>query len=124
MRNTLCPECGPNVIVDEDGCCATCGGTATGAWLDNTPTAERPKEATDENKHSLWRSVGSFRQTAERPKEATENKHSTEIVLLRCEKCNGACAVPLDLATVSVENEEIAVECPLCRENTSFKLPR
>jgi hypothetical protein len=34
--NTFCPECGVNVKVDEDGCCATCGATATGNavwWL-------------------------------------------------------------------------------------------
>ena len=22
---TLCPECGPNVWIDEDGCCTVCG---------------------------------------------------------------------------------------------------
>ncbi len=25
-----CPECGPNVMVDEDGCCQMCGSTAMG----------------------------------------------------------------------------------------------
>jgi len=29
---SLCPECGPSVRVDEDGCCALCGATALGAW--------------------------------------------------------------------------------------------
>ncbi len=37
-RGTLCPECGPSVRVDEDGCCSTCGIDAMGlgvetAWL-------------------------------------------------------------------------------------------
>lgn len=32
---SLCVECGPNVGVDEDGCCAGCGATAMGAWLDS-----------------------------------------------------------------------------------------
>lgn len=32
---SLCVECGPNVKVDEDGCCAACGATATGHWLDS-----------------------------------------------------------------------------------------
>lgn len=32
--HSLCVECGPNVGVDEDGCCATCGATAMGAYLD------------------------------------------------------------------------------------------
>ena len=27
---TFCPECGPAVEVDEDGCCETCGNGATG----------------------------------------------------------------------------------------------
>jgi hypothetical protein len=31
---SLCVECGPNVRVDEDGLCASCGGTAIGTWLD------------------------------------------------------------------------------------------
>lgn len=33
-RPTLCVECGPGVQIDEDGCCVTCGGGATGSWLD------------------------------------------------------------------------------------------
>jgi hypothetical protein len=33
MIATLCVECGPEVAVDEDGCCATCGNGATGTWL-------------------------------------------------------------------------------------------
>jgi hypothetical protein len=32
---SLCVECGPNVSVDEDGLCATCGATAIGSWLDS-----------------------------------------------------------------------------------------
>lgn len=37
-RGTLCPECGPSVPVDEDGCCTTCGIDAMGlgvetAWI-------------------------------------------------------------------------------------------
>lgn len=31
--DTLCVECGPDVRVDEDGCCETCGAQATGSWL-------------------------------------------------------------------------------------------
>lgn len=31
---SLCVECGPDVGVDEDGLCASCGATAMGAWLD------------------------------------------------------------------------------------------
>lgn len=35
---TLCVECGPNVRIDEDGCCLGCGASAIGHWLDNRPT--------------------------------------------------------------------------------------
>jgi hypothetical protein len=28
--DSLCPECGPHVTIDEDGCCSGCGCTATG----------------------------------------------------------------------------------------------
>ena len=28
--DTLCPECGPRPLLDEDGCCATCGSSAQG----------------------------------------------------------------------------------------------
>lgn len=31
---SLCLECGPNVPVDEDGCCGTCGRDAVGPWLE------------------------------------------------------------------------------------------
>lgn len=27
---TFCVQCGPNVAIDEDGCCATCGADASG----------------------------------------------------------------------------------------------
>lgn len=31
---TWCPQCGPRVRVDEDGCCLECGATACGAGAD------------------------------------------------------------------------------------------
>lgn len=31
---TWCPECGPDVEIDEDGCCVSCGCGATGAGVD------------------------------------------------------------------------------------------
>lgn len=34
MNRTFCVECGPNVKVDEDGCCVTCGGNAMGRWAE------------------------------------------------------------------------------------------
>ena len=38
-RASLCVECGPNVRVDEDGCCAACGASATGPWADKAVAA-------------------------------------------------------------------------------------
>lgn len=37
-NRTLCPQCGWNVAVDEDGCCATCGSNATGPGVDAAAT--------------------------------------------------------------------------------------
>jgi hypothetical protein len=33
-ERTFCVQCGPGIVIDEDGCCATCGATATGKWAD------------------------------------------------------------------------------------------
>jgi hypothetical protein len=38
-RASLCVECGPNVRVDEDGCCAACGASAMGPWADKAVAA-------------------------------------------------------------------------------------
>lgn len=51
---SLCVERGPNVRIDEDGCCAFCGNGAVGTWLDghqglDTPAvASRMTELSDE----------------------------------------------------------------------------
>lgn len=34
MKQTLCPECGLSVPIDEDGCCITCGATSVGKGAD------------------------------------------------------------------------------------------
>lgn len=44
--NTLCPECGFKVSIDEDGCCVACGATATGAGVD--AVYERIRELEEE----------------------------------------------------------------------------
>ncbi len=41
VRHTFCVECGPNVSIDEDGCCVSCGNCAVGAWLDRHPPIKR-----------------------------------------------------------------------------------
>lgn len=41
----FCPECGPNVAADEDGCCVTCGATVTGSWLEREREREREAHA-------------------------------------------------------------------------------
>lgn len=32
--DTLCPQCGPRPLIDEDGCCASCGCEAQGEGVD------------------------------------------------------------------------------------------
>lgn len=39
MTASYCAECGPNVKVDEDGCCAACGGNAMGEFADRACAA-------------------------------------------------------------------------------------
>ena len=34
MLKTFCPECGPEVTIDEDGCCIICGSNATGQMVE------------------------------------------------------------------------------------------
>jgi uncharacterized Zn finger protein (UPF0148 family) len=34
MIKTWCPQCGPDVHIDEDGCCAMCGADAAGDGVD------------------------------------------------------------------------------------------
>lgn len=36
---TWCPQCGPRVAIDEDGCCASCGATAVGDGVDRALAA-------------------------------------------------------------------------------------
>lgn len=42
MNDTWCPQCGPDVCCDEDGCCINCGADATG---DGVEKAHRVKKA-------------------------------------------------------------------------------
>lgn len=37
----VCPECGPRVMADEDGCCATCGRDCTIEPLTTTKEQDR-----------------------------------------------------------------------------------
>lgn len=52
--HSLCVNCGPNVRVDEDGLCATCGATCTGQWLDEQ-RAEAEKAVLED---SAWCQCG------------------------------------------------------------------
>lgn len=42
--SSWCPQCGPNVEVDEDGCCAGCGATAMGPGADGAHKIKRALE--------------------------------------------------------------------------------
>jgi hypothetical protein len=41
---TLCPQCGPGVSVDEDGCCVSCGCVAVGPGIMVALDAARAEE--------------------------------------------------------------------------------
>lgn len=43
--SSLCVECGPDVKVDEDGCCITCGNGAMGEWLRKWTAAPKTEAA-------------------------------------------------------------------------------
>ena len=45
--DTLCPQCGLGVRVDEDGCCRTCGATATGDAVESRRASIEAAEAAD-----------------------------------------------------------------------------
>ncbi len=36
---TLCVQCGPDVGIDGEGCCVTCGGQAQGEWAERACAA-------------------------------------------------------------------------------------
>jgi len=48
MSGSWCPQCGPSVKCDEDGCCAHCGATATGDGADAALAATRADLETDD----------------------------------------------------------------------------
>jgi len=43
-RHTWCPQCGPDVDVDEDGCCDVCGADAVGPGADGAWQAKEEAE--------------------------------------------------------------------------------
>lgn len=45
--DTLCPQCGLGVRVDEDGCCVACGSYAMGAAVESRRASIREAEAAD-----------------------------------------------------------------------------
>lgn len=67
--NTFCPDCGPNVEVDEDGCCVSCGADATG------PGVEKVAQLLEDLAHERIRTIKapprpSASLTAEEAREA------------------------------------------------------
>lgn len=52
-KGSWCPECGPNVMVDEDGLCAGCGSTAMGPGADAALTALKAYKTLKRKTHKL-----------------------------------------------------------------------
>ena len=48
-----CAQCGPNVKVDEDGCCISCGLQAIGDGAEEALTAARERDALRERVEAL-----------------------------------------------------------------------
>jgi len=55
VADTMCPECGPAVEVDEDGCCICCGNGAMGAYATERADLIRAAEAADRD--AMFREV-------------------------------------------------------------------
>jgi hypothetical protein len=55
VADTMCPECGPAVEVDEDGCCIGCGNGAMGTYVVELADRLRAAEAADRD--AMFREV-------------------------------------------------------------------
>ena len=55
VADTMCPECGPAVEVDEDGCCVGCGNGAMGAYATERADLIRAADAADRD--AMFREV-------------------------------------------------------------------
>ena len=53
LRRTFCAQCGPDVPIDNEGCCLTCGSTADGAAADGLLTEYDALRAADAKRRAL-----------------------------------------------------------------------
>lgn len=106
---TFCPECGPDVSIDEDGCCIGCGATAVGraiealiecpggvdAFADLSPSPYSPE---------VLRARDRGPDTAEKRTEA--------VVEFRCTRCHALVAGAGEMVTSALQAHAMA-----CRES-------
>jgi hypothetical protein len=76
---TWCPQCGPGVGIDEDGCCTSCGATATGEGAEQ---ALRLKAKLD----SAYEAVYERRELREALTECQANLEAAEAKLAEAER--------------------------------------
>lgn len=60
---SFCPQCGPNLAVDEDGCCWYCGATATGRALLQGEPVEEERDHEAKWRRAAWLVAVAFLQT-------------------------------------------------------------
>ena len=88
---TICVECGPNIIVDEDGCCVSCGRDSVGAGVEivsNQIAALRARLAPPVNEgqthyEGCWKDRGHHACALERLAEAEKRWMEMAINCLR-----------------------------------------
>ena len=60
--DTFCPQCGSNVEIDDDGCCAACGATALGAGVNEIDALLQRAEAAEARVDALEEAIHAHRE--------------------------------------------------------------
>lgn len=87
---TFCPECGPDVAIGEEGCCASCGATATGGAVkimaaDQVALAEENRRLKQEVEELKVKVMWLITDTTMQSMSVQLGEHLTEINKLKAE---------------------------------------
>lgn len=83
FKETLCPDCGPDIIVDEDLLCTQCGATAAGPYTDEIMCKLRTLETENERLRGLITHKQDSKEIELLTKKWNEAEH--EIISLKAE---------------------------------------
>ena len=90
---TFCPQCGWDVKVDEDGCCASCGALATGEAVEQIASLRQQLEQATQDRDLHAADAVALRSRVERLVQ------EVELLTKRlAKKRNPACSFTWDLA--------------------------